>query len=544
MSRTALVIAALVARFGPGSPAMVEDFGYAPRDTAAVERATVERLRSEETAFILTWRRVWEQTFNGIRPVQARLTAAHCHPDFSYQGGSPHLIHPDSSPNLKAWCPIWDIDTTPPRGDARLGIDYALPLYAENILRKQRAVVLHHLDSAAAMFPADAWIAGQRVRMYVDQRMFPEAIGAAHDCRTGMAWCAMLTGYASYQAGDVAAADSAFARGLRAMPFSDRCKWSDISPLLSQPERTTYMQLSCAERATLDERFWWLANPLMSETGNERRADQISREVLVALHSALTVDEWTDWRPQFGRVVTTELLLRYGRPSYSAWPDSMEDAEHFTWMGFSDSSVNTTAEYLGPRFHTAPPWHAITDPMSLTVADWAGLSPTYDRGKWQLDSWPWPQEFYARDAGPLVPLDNQTAVLRRDKSTLVVVATQMPSAFVSVSESPPYVGTLVLSSGPRDTTHFPHRGIDITKTAVLAGYATEPVIASAELVPAGNAVGQAGRTRFALTPPAPLAELRPGEMAISDLVLFQPPPSDDSMPMSAVGALPRMLGTT
>ena len=63
-------------------------------DTTAVQRVTIERLRSDETEFLLTWRRVWEQTFNGVRPVQARLTAAHCHAAGSYQGGAAAPVHP------------------------------------------------------------------------------------------------------------------------------------------------------------------------------------------------------------------------------------------------------------------------------------------------------------------------------------------------------------------------------------------------------------------------------------------------------------------
>jgi hypothetical protein len=517
----------------------------AKADSTAAERATVERLRTDESEFMMTWRNVWEQTFNGIRPIQARLTAAHCHADGSYQGGAPHAIHPDSSPNLKAWCPIFYNDTMTLRGDARRGIDYMLPLYAENLLRKQRALLVLEFDSATTLFPANLWMTGQRVRLDVDQRMYADAITAAHDCRGNTSWCSMLTGYALAQAGDLGPADSMFARGLRAMQsLSDLCQWTDISTLLPQPERGTYGRLTCAERATINERFWWLANPLMSEPGNERRVEEYSRKVIVALHSALTADEFIDWRPEYGRVTATELLLRYGLPSYAAWPDSMENAEHFTWMGFRDSSVNTDAEYMAPRFHTAPPWHAIADPMTLTREDWNGLAPARTGTTWAWGPWKWPTEFYGRDAGSLVELDDQTAVLRRDTSALVVVATQMPAAFIPEAEATPYVGTLVFSLNARDTTHFPHRTVDVAKTVVLTGHTSIPTIVSAELMPAGGATGPAGRSRFAFTPPPPLAQLKPGEVALSDIVLFKPPTSDDSMPVSAVGALPRMFGST
>ena len=356
----------------------------------------------------------------------------------------------------------------------------------------------------------------------------------------------MLTGYhALAAAGQTGPADSLFARGVRAMAsFSDRCQWSDISTLLPQPERTTYVHLACADRAAINERFWWLANPLMSQSGNERRVEQFSREMTVALHSALTVDEWIDWRPEYGRVTATELLLRYGLPAYASWPDSMQSTEHFVWMGVTDSSINVTAEYSAPRFHTAPPWHAIEDPMSLVRDDWKDLGPARAGATWAWAQWKWPTEFFARDAGPLLELDDQTAVLRRDASALVVVGTQLPAPFIPDAEATPYVGALVVSTGPRDTTHAPRRPVDINRAVVLSGRMANPAIVSAELMPAGDATGPAGRVRFALTPPPPLSMLPPGEIAISDIVLFHPPASEDSLPLTAGSALPRMFGST
>ena len=52
--------------------------------------------------------------------------------------------------------------------------DYQLlPTYAENLLQKQRAHLILEFDSAAARYPSDSWIAGQRVRLDVDQRSYP-----------------------------------------------------------------------------------------------------------------------------------------------------------------------------------------------------------------------------------------------------------------------------------------------------------------------------------------------------------------------------------
>src|SRR5205085_979388 len=108
-------------------------------------------------------------------------------------------------------------------------------------------------------------------------------------------------------------------------------------------------------------------------------------------------------------------------PSFVGWGGGLEDRGHFDWLGFTDSSVNVSAEYAGPRVHTAPDFSAVFAPTVIGYDD-PSLMPAPAPKAPRFDTGWWPAEHFARAAGPLVHADNQRAVFRREYDDWLFVA--------------------------------------------------------------------------------------------------------------------------
>src|SRR5207249_3572218 len=78
-------------------------------------------------------------------------------------------------------------------------------------------------------------------------------------CRAVRSWCEALGGLVQHASGEFAAAESLFSTALADMPEEERCRWSDITPLLDDKLADRYRQLDCASRAAFEKRWWWLA---------------------------------------------------------------------------------------------------------------------------------------------------------------------------------------------------------------------------------------------------------------------------------------------
>src|SRR5262245_11563739 len=187
-------------------------------------------------------------------------------------------------------------------------------------IKTARERLLRVLDSGAAQLPGDAWIAGQRVRYLVESDQPAAALTAALDCRAAVWWCEALAGYALHAVDSARAADSTYRVALRDMPRDERCRWTDLSPLLvSGPLRQRYRPQSCEERADPEARLWWLAQPLLSRPGNDRRVEHYARHTISSLlehaRSPFGMETGNDLR---------ELIVRYGWPI--AWAQERRDA--------------------------------------------------------------------------------------------------------------------------------------------------------------------------------------------------------------------------
>lgn len=534
--------------------------------------STVSRLRQEASDFVWVWRFYWEaseRARHGIEgglfelypqitafgsfvrgATQDRMNRLHCHPDG--REGFPMMsnIIPERRRSLRAMCPEWG-DSFGNVGDERRGIDESLITQLRDGAETQRAELITHLESAAHELPGDPWLAGQRVRFAIDQHDWDAALRAANECRASRWWCSALAGYALYAEGDATHADSAFVVALKAMPPAERCSWSNLSSLLDEGAQRSYNSVPCAARDSINERIWWLADPLYTEPGNERRAEHYSRLVLATIRAAVEPSERWNWRDGQGGNALREMVIRYGWPSYSFWAGPSIDQSHYRYLGIHDEDIQrlgvfTTAEYSTLRFHTLPDWSAVKDPWRAPSTAWnlTGTPTTSSTSMMRSNYGWWPQEHYARDAGALLPIDDQqTAFLRRHDHLELAVATDLSRLSLGRTGAHSARGALIVTPGP-DSIHLTSETVSLDKTAVWRmSVPSEPAIVGLE-VRTDESQSPAARTRYGVQPPLPLSVLARGDISISAPILMEPPQGNalpNSDPQTALGS---MLGST
>lgn len=458
-------------------------------------------------------------------------------------------------------CPSWNLTDTLPY-DARLDVDAAVhPQYRASV-RQWREQLIGLFDGAARKYPGNTWIAGQRVRLLVDQRATARAVTAARECRADAAWCASLVGYALSAHGEIAAADSAFHVATTVMSPAERCQSNDIHVLLQPEERAAYAQLSCAQRDSANNVIWWLSDPLYLDAGNERRVEHYARVVATSLHRALERDERYDWRSGTGGDALQEMFMRYGWPSYNYWPYGWV-AGHLDVVRLGShifahvKGGYATFEYSRGRLQTIPAWRAIANPLSAVSSDWTIADPnqpvpqvTYrdDRRSREfallvgrVSEW-WPQQHFLPRA-PLAQLtDGQRAFLRRDSSVVFATAIDLDTAFGRSGTAIPGV-TLFTTPHP-DTVHVAGRTDAATGTplVVYGPMDARPSLVAIEFPAANGRPG--GRTRFGVAPPQTLASMQRGDQAISDIVLLRPLTGNAEYPRDPSGVLAHMATST
>jgi len=495
-------------------------------DTIAVAR----KARAAARDLMRTWRREWLRGYRDTANNKLRDAAGHCHFDGVGPNHPPNLI---LSGTRRSMCPTW-YPLAEVGNDERRGIDAPLPEVARNRIRVRRAAVLALLDTAVAGSPDNAALHGQRVRFAVDQRDSAQTRRAVEQCGALDGWCALLGVYAAAQFGDLMTADSLVDVALNRMAIEQRCSWNDVAWLLDPSDKKAYDRRDCADRIRLERVFWWLADPLWTQPRNERRAEHYSRQVAVVLRAELEADERFDWRRDKGGLALAQLVVRYGWPSFVGWLGRLADDGHRSWLGFDDNAVTTpTAEYTTPRTHTVPLWRTVANPSTLDRDDWRDMSPRRSRNRWDFD-W-WAQEHMMLSSGPIVAIPDQTAFFRRAHNALIAVATQMPGEVFRGSDR--HTASLVLSAAP-DSALVVQRLVSTTGRVALTAPVLEPCLVSMEILAESRTV--AGRSRYAVVPLSGLDELPKGEIALSDLALFEVDP--EAMPPASVDELlPRML---
>src|SRR3989454_1217329 len=365
--------------------------------------------------------------------------------------------------------------------------------------------------TAAAELPGDAWIAGQRVRYQLQGGRPAAALAAARACRAAPWWCEALAGLAEHIGGDYAGAASAYRIALRDMPRDERCRWTDVSLLLDGELARRYRRLPCDQRGAFEERLWWLAQPLYSLPGNDRRTEHLARATMARIEQDARSTYGVPWSDDL-----REVTLRFGWPSY--WTRE----ERSALGGFADPPI--TGHEPQPAFHFLPDAHAFDDPGSSTGDDWA-LDPDYPRHA---------RERYApRYAAAVAPLTHQIAVFPRGDSCLVVAA-------YDLRLEPLFGGgdaldaALVLVRDEWSESVMERRPGAGPSDEIVAKAEGAPPLMSLEVVAATPR--HIAPARYGVRPPA----ASEGGLSASDILLFDPP---DSLPTDLAAVLPYVRGS-
>ncbi|HSJ24841.1 MAG TPA: hypothetical protein VK929_09250 [Longimicrobiales bacterium] len=161
-----------------------------------------------------------------------------------------------------------------------------------NTARDMRPDVVEQLDAYGREIPGDDWIIGHRVGMRVKQGWFTAAANEAVRCQGTAWWCSALAGMALHWEGSHEEAHQAFDRALAEMPRATRCQWAaELVHVLDGATARSYGAANCDERIAMEDRIWWLADPLHVMPGNDRRSEHYARLVSMHLHHELLAAE-------------------------------------------------------------------------------------------------------------------------------------------------------------------------------------------------------------------------------------------------------------
>lgn len=357
---------------------------------------------------------------------------------------------------------------------------------------RARSKLIDALDKAAKRSPRDGWITGQRVRYLLEAGDTSSALRAAVECRSDRWWCDAVRGLVLHETGAGVAADSAFGLALAMMPESERCDWTDISMLLDAAQLKRYKAVGCGEREDIAARAWWLADPFHTIPGNDRQAEHYARLAM----SRILKDTRAGYDARWDNDLR-ELVLRYGWARY--------------WTRVPPSGITPNGGVISgheamPNFHFFP---AVNRFDSITAVG---------NGAWNFKQRRSPERYAPKLASEFVEIRPQIALFRRGDSTLVVVAYDVSgdTAFRSV----PVRSAVALAHDERA------RPI-ILETATNRGSFVALIdstahLLSLEILSAEKKKAARARRSVWLPPKTP------DGLAVSDLLLFDPPAGDVS----------------
>lgn len=258
---------------------------------------------------------------------------------------------------------------------------------------RARAVLLASLEDAARGSPSDGWITGQRVRYLLETGDDSTAVIVAQECRATPWWCDALRGLALHEAAAGEAADSAFARALRTMPESERCRWTDMTPLLEPEHRRRFGRIGCGRNERVARHLWWLSDPFFSVPGNDRQTEHFARHTITRILQPARLVYSLSWSNDI-----REMIVRYGWARY--------------WTRGSASSIDPYSGAISGHEAT-PYYHFVPQSLSLDSLDVVG----YD-----LDLVRSAERYSPKVANRVVRIAPQVALFRRVDSAEVVVA--------------------------------------------------------------------------------------------------------------------------
>ena len=286
-----------------------------------------------------------------------------------------------------------------------------------------------------------------------------------------------------------------------------RCRWRDISPLITGAVGNEYRHLSCDERGSIERRIWQLADPLYVYPGNDRLTEHFARWVQIHMQQDAAMPLGMSWGGDL-----REIVLRYG------WPTHYEMARGFGAGAMQDV---TTIIHHHPDGRTFVPPTEVAERQTSVIA-----------GAWSIQP-PEPRSEYAPAYAVFDSVtDHQLALFRRGDSAVVVAAVDIdrPGGW---GTGPVEVALFVaddMKRGPSDSAV----ALTLDDKAVLDVTIADSVLLSLELFSPGSK--RARRARYGI---GPLAKPRT-VLDVSDILLLDEP---NSLPSTLAIALPHTRGS-
>jgi hypothetical protein len=542
-----------------------------------------EALRKQMIAFFRTWRGVWLQGKTQLRRPPVKLSKADqgafveldllraslyvsCPVDFAIgsslrgKGGAglpdqgiayrfqssefavPRQLRSPQGSGSGTICVDW-MPADQHWEDESANIDLAVAYVSRAKVRNARTVLLRYISAASRANPNDPWITGQFVRFLIDQRQLDSAAGVASRCRGDVGFCTALFGLAEYRRDHLMEAERAF-RVVDSMRYAetwtgDACDAPELAMLRDRLSREI-RALPCATRAQYIQRLWWLSDPLWSDSGNLRYVEHHARKVDIELHRVTPEDERFTWGQVCGGLAARELVMRYGWPSHVWFDSSYKYLPYQSLVAQACPDMpNMAREYMISRVPLVPDWEAILDPFSASSSNWLlerpeGIAP---------QQW-WPVEHMPLAHALRGMPDGQLAYFRRDTMVQLALAIDGPTAPLRPNMANFARSVLVASTGPSDRVVLDEREALHDETLLWAAPVSgAPMLLSAELM--GRIPEEPDqRLRFGTRPPAPLARMSPGDIAISDPALLTASVGDGARALGFEAVLATLRGST
>ncbi len=377
-----------------------------------------------------------------------------------------------------------------------------LPGEPEEVVTLRRDF-LDALARGADRLPGDEWIAGQRVRYYVEAGEADSATTVAEACVARTWWCEALRGYAHHAAGRFAAATTFFHRAYLRMSPAMKCVWEDLSPLLDEGDAGRYLSLDCKARRETNMRFLWFSDPFLGDTVNDILTEVHARQVMGRFQE----NSANAYGLGFAQD-QAEMIMRYG------W------SVQWTRTG-SGNRIQVQGHENRPAFTLAPDdwWDAGLGRVSL--------GPTWDLTNRR------PHLRYAPAwVHRMVTLeDSQAGLFRRGDSTLVAAAYPVPDP---PDFGPRSFAVMALSRDP-ETAPIVATGQIQGSTARMIGAAPwRPVLVDAAV--RDTLAESLARSRFMVDP----ARLSTGSGRMSDILFLEA----DTLPVTLRDAIGVALSST
>ena len=260
-----------------------------------------------------------------------------------------------------------------------------------------RVRVLRDLAEIAEEIPGDEWILGQRVYYMGEVGNWDRAEQLARQCGGSERWwCTALIGMIRHAKGEWIEAAEVFEQALAQMPSEVATDWQAPTFLLDEGGSDAFKD--SADKQSMADRMWLLADPLYMVDGNDRKTEQYTRQVLIRIRDGAANAYGVEWGDDIA-----QLTLRYG--AEKAWERR---------RGVPSANLQDTRSIVG-RHHPKsqefmPPGPAMVSPSDVPADAWelekakthTGYAPPY--------------------APDLDMLDTQVARFRRGDSLLVVGA--------------------------------------------------------------------------------------------------------------------------